>query len=89
VSCYTLSTILRDTNSRYIIARKAATTTAILSPKGSVIRTLLSLSKEKEEVNKEIVNVLELTVIDLKETLRVKLPNTFLGNRKDLKVFLL
>lgn len=66
-----------------------AAAAAILSPKGSVIGTPSSSSKEKEEVDEEMVDAPEPTVVDLKETLRVKLPDTFSGNRKDLEVFLL
>jgi hypothetical protein len=38
--------------------------------------------------DKEMPDAVAMTT-ELRETLRVKLPNTFLGNRKDLKVFLL
>jgi len=37
----------------------------------------------------EDVVITEPGTTELKETLYVKLPNTFLGNRKDLEVFLL
>jgi hypothetical protein len=55
----------------------------ILSLKGSIVGSSLPALKDKE-----IPNTIAIT-IELRETLYIKLLNTFLRNRKDLKVFLL
>jgi hypothetical protein len=55
----------------------------ILSLKSSIIRSSLPTLKDKEIPDTVAI------IIELRETLYIKLPNTFLGNRKDLKVFLL
>jgi hypothetical protein len=62
---------------------RKSTTSNILSPKGSVVGLSPPAQKDEEMLDAEP------TVTELRETLRVKLPDTFLGNRKDLEVFLL
>ena len=36
-----------------------------------------------------MTDIPELIIIELKEILKIKLPNIFLGNQKELEVFLL
>jgi len=67
-------------------SRKA---TAVLSPKGSTVGTpsTLTSSQRPKPKDEEMPNA--PIISELRETLRVKLPNTYSSNRKELKVFLL
>ncbi|KFY68871.1 hypothetical protein V496_00694 [Pseudogymnoascus sp. VKM F-4515 (FW-2607)] len=61
----------------------------ILSPKGSVIgrpKTPTPSSSQIKE-NEEMPDAPPIS--ELRETLRVKLPDTYSGNQKELEVFLL
>ena len=62
----------------------------ILSPKGSMIGTpSASPPKNNNDDDEVMTEAPEPVVNRLEETLRVKLLDTFSGNRKDLEVFLL
>ena len=63
--------------------------TAVLSPKGSVIGTpRMPTSSQRTKTEDE--DMPDAPVIsELRETLRVKLPDTYSSNRKELEVFLL
>ena len=46
-------------------------------------------SQQPDIENEEMTDIPELMITELRETLKVKLPDIFSGNRKELEVFLL
>ena len=62
---------------------------AVLSPKGSTVGVPAS-SKQDKGLDEDMPDAEPIQVsLELIETLRVKLPNTYSGNWKELEVFLL
>ena len=62
---------------------------AVLSPKGSIVGTP-STPTSSQRPKPEDEEMTDAPIIsELRETLRVKLPDTYSGNRKELEVFLL
>ncbi|KAG4441745.1 hypothetical protein IFR05_002788 [Cadophora sp. M221] len=61
----------------------------VLSPKGSTINTPLFTYKRRDLDDEDMPDALESAITKLKEILRVKLLDTFSGNRRELETWLL
>ncbi|KAG4441178.1 hypothetical protein IFR05_003349 [Cadophora sp. M221] len=61
----------------------------VLSPKGSTINTPSSTYKRRDLDDKDMPDALKPVITELRETLRVKLPDTFSSNHQELETWLL
>ena len=85
----TLSTKVLIHKESFDIILSKGSVSGILSPKGSIISLILKSSQQPDTENEEMTDIPEPMITELREILKVKLPDIFSGNRKELEVFLL